>query len=139
MVDTLTKEQRSIRMAAIRSRDTKPEILIRKMLHGLGYRFTTGNRKLPGSPDLVFSKRKKVIFMHGCFWHNHNPCKIGHIPKSRSAFWQAKFEGNVARDVRNIAKLEADGWKVLVVWECSLKNLKQIQKSVVRFLGPAKV
>lgn len=118
MVDTLTRQERSERMRRIRSRDTKLEWIVRRLLHNAGYRYRLQGRHLPGRPDLVFSSRKIVLFVHGCFWHQHQPCKIAHIPKSRSGYWQAKFRRNAERDEANAAALRALGWQVVVVWEC---------------------
>ncbi len=120
MVDTLTPEQRSRRMSLIRSKDTKPEITLRKALHGLGLRYTLQNNPLPGKPDLVFPRHKVALFVHGCFWHRHEGCKVATTPKSNTGFWLAKFERNVVRDLAARQALEALGWRVEVVWECEL-------------------
>ena len=120
MVDSLTPAQRSKRMSRIRSRDTSPEIALRKALHALGFRFRLDNRKLPGKPDIVLPRYKTAIFVHGCFWHRHEGCKVATTPKSNTQFWVDKFDRNVARDTRVIAELEAMGWRVLVAWECEL-------------------
>lgn len=122
MADTLTPEARSALMAKVRGRDTKPELIVRKTLHALGYRFRLQAKELPGRPDIVMRPRKKVIFVHGCFWHRHPGCRLASTPKTRTEFWQAKFEANVARDRRNVDALVADGWRVLVVWECQIKK-----------------
>ena len=127
MVDTLTPIQRSVRMSKIRSQDTKPEIALRKALHSLGFRFRLHGRKLPGKPDVILPKYRAVIFVHGCFWHRHPGCRVAHIPKSNTDFWQQKFDRNVARDLENIADLTAAKWRVFVVWECELKNPKSTQ------------
>lgn len=120
MVDSLTKEERSKRMSLIRSSDTSPEIAIRKALHGRGLRFRLGNKDLPGKPDLVFPRYRVALFVHGCFWHRHANCKVANMPKSNTAFWQEKFDKNVARDAKAKASLEELGWRVMVVWECEL-------------------
>lgn len=120
MVDTLTPEQRSERMSRIRSRDTKPEIALRKALHGLGFRFRVQKSGLPGKPDLVLPKYRCVIFVHGCFWHRHPGCKVATTPKSNTEFWVEKFTRNVERDKRVSRQLEENGWHVITVWECDL-------------------
>ena len=117
MVDIMTAEQRSALMSRIRSVDTKPELFVRRALHAMGYRFRTHVRGLPGRPDLVFTKRRAVIFVHGCFWHRHG-CKKTYVPKVREEFWEGKFAANTSRDERNQSQLVQSGWRVLVVWEC---------------------
>lgn len=124
MADQLTPERRSQNMAMIRARDTKPEMTVRRLLHRLGYRFRLHKRGLPGRPDLVFASRKKVIFVHGCFWHQHasSTCKIARRPKSRGEYWNAKLDRNVARDGEVKKALEKAGWKSLTLWECQIKK-----------------
>lgn len=134
-MDTLTSEERSRRMAMVRGKDTKPELVVRRMIHGLGYRYRLHVSGLPGRPDLVFGSRKKVIFVHGCFWHRHAGCYRTRTPKSRVDFWQAKFQENVARDRRNKVWLTRQGWKYLIVWECETENSERVKKKVVKFLG----
>jgi len=122
-MDIVSEEQRSYNMSRIRGRNTKPELAVRSMLHSMGYRFTVNgplNRKLPGKPDIVLPKYKTVIFVHGCFWHGHQGCKDFRIPKTRTEWWKAKIEGNVARDKRQQEELRKLGWKVVVIWECEL-------------------
>ena len=121
MVDTLTPKARSERMARIRGKDTVPEMKVRRMTHRMGYRFRLHCRSLPGSPDLVFPGLKKIIFVHGCYWHGHK-CKYGKLPKSNVAFWTNKIVTNKARDKRNIAALRRAGWKVFVVWQCETRK-----------------
>jgi DNA mismatch endonuclease, patch repair protein len=125
MADTLTAAQRSERMARVKGKDTNPELVIRKLVYGLGYRYRLHVRELPGSPDLVFRKLRKIIFVHGCFWHRHPAatCKLARLPKSRVSFWRAKLEGNQRRDKTNVRRLRRDGWKVLQIWECQLANV----------------
>lgn len=130
MSDPLTPAERSKRMSLIRSRDTTPEMQIRRALHSVGFRYRLHQSNLPGRPDLVFPSRKFVLFVNGCFWHGHS-CNIGHIPKSNSAFWSQKILTNRKRDARNIRKLRAAGWKVQVVWECSLSP-KQVGSTIAR-------
>lgn len=137
-MDTLTKAERSERMARIRSKNTKPELRVRRLVHGLGYRFRLYRKDLPGSPDLVFPSRRKVVFVHGCFWHAHENCAVANRPKSRSDFWNAKFQRNRVRDGKNQACLERDGWRVLTVWECETKSGERLAARLLRFLGPTK-
>ncbi len=125
MTDVVDASTRSRMMAGIRSRDTKPEMQVRKHLHASGFRFRLNVHSLPGSPDLVLAKWRTVIFVHGCFWHRHAGCSLAYTPKSRQAFWLDKFEKNVARDAAAIAALKAAGWHVIVVWECTLRTAQR--------------
>lgn len=134
-MDTLTAEQRSRVMAAVRSKNTGPEMIVRSLVHRMGYRFRLHRRDLPGCPDLVFVKLKKAIFVHGCFWHMHSKCSACRFPKTRRAWWKKKLLRNVDRDRRSIARLRYAGWKVLVVWECGIKNLAKLEARVGKFLG----
>lgn len=134
-MDSLTPDRRSANMSRIRSKDTKPEMMIRRMLHGLGYRYRLHRRDLPGAPDLVFPARKKVILVHGCFWHQHKGCVDGRLPKSRKDYWQPKLLRNVERDRRNIAKLRRGGWQVLKLWECEILRDKVVRARLIDFLG----
>ena len=121
MADVLTPEQRRRCMAAIRGRNTKPELVVRRLAHALGYRFRLYRKGLPGRPDLVFPRLRTAVFVHGCFWHVHD-CRYGQVtPRTNAAFWANKRMSNVARDRRNSLGLETDGWKVVVVWECWTK------------------
>jgi DNA mismatch endonuclease (patch repair protein) len=125
MTDQLTPEQRSWNMAQIKGKDTKPELLVRSLLHRAGYRFTVNgpqNRKLPGKPDIVLPKFKTIIFVHGCFWHRHKGCKYTTTPKSNVEFWERKFQRNITNDRKNQKKLKERGWKVIIVWQCELKD-----------------
>jgi DNA mismatch endonuclease (patch repair protein) len=133
-VDKLTPQRRSDNMRAIRSKDTSPEVALRSLVHRLGYRFRLHRKDLPGRPDLVFPGRRKVIFAHGCFWHQHPGCREGRIPGSRLDYWEPKLKRNQIRDAANIAQLEAQGWKVLVVWECELKDAASLGRVLKRFL-----
>lgn len=129
-MDIVSEEQRSYNMSRIRGKNTKPELLVRSILHRAGYRFTvTGpkNKTLPGRPDIVLPRLRTVIFVHGCFWHGHQDCKNFRIPKTRSAWWKGKIEGNSERDHRNAQALAALGWRVLIIWECALKAAKNWQ------------
>jgi DNA mismatch endonuclease (patch repair protein) len=133
-VDVFTHEQRSAVMARIRGKDTKPEIIVRSMAHALGYRFRLHRRDLPGTPDLVFPRLEKVIFVHGCFWHQHPGCRYAYQPKSNSPFWKAKFSDNRTRDDRALKTLRSLGWKVLVVWECQTHKSEQLLGRIRKFL-----
>jgi DNA mismatch endonuclease (patch repair protein) len=139
-MDRLTPEERSRLMSKIRGKDTKPELLVRSMLHRAGYRFSLHRKDLPGKPDIVLRKYKTVVFVHGCFWHCHKGCKSAHLPKSNSAFWKRKLERNVANDSRHQAKLAEMGWNVVVVWECELKDpeavLTQLMAELSRAIPP---
>src|ERR1700742_5233375 len=132
-MDHLGPKQRSRLMARVRARDTKPEQIIRRLVYSLGYRYRLHVKELPGSPDLVFKGRRKVIFVHGCFWHRHR-CRRGRIPTSRIDFWTDKLEGNKLRDRRKQRALARLGWRYLIVWECELTQLDRISKRVSRFL-----
>ena len=133
-MDTLTPEQRSERMSRVRSKDSKPELAVRRLVHGLGYRYRLHRRDLPGTPDLVFVGLKRVIFVHGCFWHQHPGCKNARMPKSRQDFWPTKLAANVARDERHLRALRELGWKTMVVWECELGDLDHLSRRIRRFL-----
>jgi DNA mismatch endonuclease, patch repair protein len=139
MADTLTPAQRSERMRRIRGRNTRPEHEVRRLLHRLGYRYRLHRHDLPGKPDIVFGKRKKVIFVNGCFWHRHaDPsCHLARLPKSRLNFWLPKLTANAARDEKHQEALRKLGWDVLVVWECQIKNNEQLENIVTRFLEGA--
>jgi len=139
MADRLTPEQRSWNMSRIRGKNTKPELLVRRLLHAKGYRYRlhgkAGQARLPGRPDLVFAGRRKVIFVNGCFWHFHD-CRVGqHAPKANAAFWEAKRTRTMHRDAQQRLELEEAGWEVLTVWECELKHRSSLEAQLVRFLG----
>jgi len=138
MVDRITKSQRSDLMGRIRRSDTEPELVIRRMLHGLGYRFRVQLKSIPGRPDLAFTRRRKIIQVHGCFWHAHEGCPSARVPTTRPEFWSAKFARNRARDRRlGVAAAEA-GWESLIVWECELKDIEGLCARLVDFLGPVR-
>ena len=124
MVDKVSKEVRSYNMSRIKSKDTKPEILVRSYLFSRGLRFRKNDKRYPGSPDIVLPKYKTIVFVHGCFWHLHDGCKYAVMPKSNVDFWKKKLYGNKERDECNQKELEAMGWKVIIVWECELKKDK---------------
>ena len=130
MVDHLTPEKRSWNMSKIRSGNTKPEMIVRSLLHRMGYRFRLHRKDLPGKPDIVLPKYNTVIFVHGCYWHRHKGCKYAYNPKSRIDFWQNKFKSNVERDKKNRIALEKLGWNVKVMWECETKEIKVLQKAI---------
>lgn len=134
MTDHVSVSKRAEMMAAVRSKDTSPEIALRTLLHAQGYRYLLHDRRLLGRPDVVFPARKKAIFVNGCFWHRHADCRYSTTPKSKVGFWEAKFRATVARDARNIASLEQMGWSVAVVWQCELKQPEQILARLTEFL-----
>lgn len=123
-------------MGRVRGKDTKPELVVRRIVHKLGYRYRLHQRHLPGRPDLVFASRQKVIFVHGCFWHRHDApdCKLARLPKSRLEFWSAKLDGNRSRDAKNLAALKEGGWRILVVWECELTDKERLGNNLASFL-----
>jgi DNA mismatch endonuclease (patch repair protein) len=123
-------------MSKVRGKNTKPELIVRRLLHALAYRFRLYQSKLPGTPDLVFPKRRKVIFVHGCFWHRHKGCPRATSPKTRQQFWLKKFATNKTRDRRNIKALNALGWQAQVVWECETRDLAKLSRKIRLFLGP---
>jgi DNA mismatch endonuclease (patch repair protein) len=133
-MDSLTVEARSRLMANVKGKDTKPEMVVRRLLHSLGYRYRLHVKKLPATPDLVFAGRRKVIFVHGCFWHRHEGCSKATFPKSRQEFWGEKFRRNTERDRQAVSALEKAGWKVLIVWQCQLTNQESLATSLVDFL-----
>jgi DNA mismatch endonuclease (patch repair protein) len=136
MADKISVERRSENMRQIRSKDTKPELLVRQMVHGMGYRYRLHAKDLPGKPDLVFRKRRKVIFVHGCFWHGHEleTCLDSRKPKSNTAYWNPKLERNKARDAERISDLQAAGWDVMVIWDCDLKQPALVADRLRAFL-----
>lgn len=121
-------------MARIRSKNMRPEMIVRRLVFAMGYRYRLHVRELPGCPDLVFRQRRKVIFVHGCFWHRHTNCAAARIPKSHVEFWTAKLEGNRLRDEKNRRALKREGWSVLTVWECQLKDTAGLERRIRRFL-----
>ncbi len=133
-LDPLTPDERSRRMSLVRSKDTKPEMRVRRLTHALGYRYRLHRRDLPGNPDMVFPSRKKIIFVHGCFWHRHRGCPRCRLPKTRVGFWKTKLEKNKARDIKNRRELKRLGWNVLVLWECQTEEASSLKKRIVDFL-----
>jgi len=128
MTDRLTSEQRSRNMSRVRGKDTKPEWVIRRLLHGMGFRYRLHRRDLPGSPDIVLPKHRVAVFVHGCFWHGHG-CHLFRWPATREEFWKAKIARNAERDAEALAALNVAGWRTLVVWECAIKGRTCLQKS----------
>jgi len=136
MVDVHTKKQRSYNMSMIKSRDSKPELLVRSLIHRMGYRYSLHRKDLPSKPDIVLTRHKKIILVHGCFWHMHD-CRYGRTkPATRPQFWAKKRQENRERDERNINKLKEQGWTVLIIWECQTKNVSVLTKRLVAFLDP---
>lgn len=133
-MDRLTTERRSWLMSRVKGKNTKPELVVRRLVFGMGYRYRLHAKNLPGRPDLIFPGRKKAIFVNGCFWHGHADCRYGRLPKSRVEYWQAKIEQNQTRDLKNTALLEADGWQVLTVWQCELKNIEILANRLNEFI-----
>jgi len=135
-MDTLSPEDRSRLMALVKGKDTTPELLVRKLVFSLGYRYRLHAKELPGHPDLVFRSRGKVIFVHGCFWHRHSDpsCRLSRLPQTRMDYWVPKFQKNQLRDDRVLAQLEGLGWQVLVVWECELRDPVAVKAKLKRFL-----
>lgn len=124
-------------MRAIRSQHMKPEMIVRQLIHGMGYRYRLHWRDLPGKPDLVFPSRKKIIFVHGCFWHSHE-CGMAHKPKSNLDYWIPKLARNKERDAKNFAELVMTGWRVFIAWECETKDQETLKQKLIRFLGETK-
>jgi DNA mismatch endonuclease (patch repair protein) len=135
MADHVCKTKRSEIMRSVGSRDTKPEMAVRKMIHAMGYRFRLNIATLPGKPDLVFPRLHKVIFVHGCFWHRHNSCHYATMPKTHIEFWADKFLANVQRDRRIVRALKKQGWAVKTVWQCELKNAERLAGRINEFLA----
>jgi DNA mismatch endonuclease (patch repair protein) len=134
--DVFSPAERSAVMAAVKSENTAPERMVRRLAHALGYRFRLHRKDLPGAPDLVFPGRRKAIFVHGCFWHGHDCARGARAPKANAAYWQAKIARNHARDVANLTAIAACGWAPLVLWECELRR-HDLPDRLRAFLGPA--
>lgn len=136
-MDKISPQHRSRNMAAIRSKGMKPEMIVRSLVHGMGYRYRLHRKGLPGKPDLVLGPRRKVIFVHGCYWHQHDAphCKISRLPKSNLGYWLPKLERNIERDKQNADALEQAGWDVLTIWECETKDTDSLKERLCRFLG----
>lgn len=138
MTDRLTPERRSENMRRIKSKGMKPERMVRSLVHKMGFRYSLSRRDLPGKPDLVFAPRKKIIFVHGCFWHGHRKrgCSDGRLPKSNLEYWIPKITGNRQRDSRNRRALKKAGWKLLEIWECETTDISSLRTRIRKFLGP---
>jgi DNA mismatch endonuclease (patch repair protein) len=134
-LDPLSPQQRSERMSRIRSRDTTPELVVRRLTWRMGFRYRLHVRTLPGQPDLVFASKRKVIFVHGCFWHQHKHCRHYKMPQSRLDFWLPKLEANVKRDLANQKHLRGRGWGCMVIWECQLRDEPKLCQKISRFLS----
>jgi len=134
MTDVFSKEKRSWIMSRVKGRNTKPEILVRSLVHRMGYRFRLHRRDLPGNPDIVLPRHRKVIFVHGCFWHGHKGCPRSKRPTTNESFWNRKLDGNIERDRLYSAELSGMGWKVLVVWECETRTPEELLRKLERFL-----
>ncbi|WP_198085287.1 very short patch repair endonuclease [Variovorax sp. E3] len=135
-MDTLTPLQRSERMSRVRATGTRPEVIVRRLIHGMGYRYRLHKKDLPGKPDLVFVARHKIIFVHGCFWHRHDAptCRLARLPKSRLDFWIPKLEENKRRDLEIQKKLESTGWNVMTIWECQIRDKEALTLRIREFL-----
>ena len=135
MTDIVDPKRRSEMMASIRSRNTAPELVVRRVAHRMGLRFRLQRKDLPGRPDLLFPKYRLALFVHGCFWHRHEGCRFASTPKSRTGFWTEKFATNVARDKRQEAALRELGWRVLVIWQCETKDEAAIERTLAQFIN----
>lgn len=135
MTDVFSKSKRSEVMSRIKGQNSKPELVVRSLLHRLGYRFRLHRTALPGKPDIVLPRFKTVIFVHGCFWHRHKDCRFAYTPKSRTDFWLKKLESNVLRDIQVKSDLETLGWRVITIWECELRDMDQLSIIIVDALG----
>jgi len=137
-MDTLSPDERSRIMSLVRSKDTKPEMVVRRLAHRLGYRYSLHRRDLPGSPDLVFPSRQAIIFVSGCYWHRHGCPNGRRLPKTRTRWWREKLESNRKRDQTTQRRLRRLGWRVMVIWECQLRNPARIERRLMRFLSQHK-
>jgi DNA mismatch endonuclease, patch repair protein len=135
MADTVDQSIRSQIMASVRQKHTKPELIVRRCLHRLGFRFRVQRRDLPGSPDVVLPKHRTAIFVHGCFWHQHKGCKKARKPTSNTDYWDNKFKDNVRRDKKKIAKLKKLGWNAVVIWECETKDQTKLERLLYELIG----
>lgn len=135
-MDRITPQQRSENMRRIKSGDMKPEVAVRRLLHGLGYRFRLHRYDLPGRPDIVFGSKRKIVFVHGCFWHSHSKsnCPRTRVPKSNLGYWLPKLARTQQRDKRNISELRKLGWRAIVIWECEVPNVSKLKRRLQQFL-----
>ena len=135
-MNEISSAKRSEMMAAVRSRNTKPELIVRRMLHALGFRFRLHRRDLPGTPDIVLPKYRTIVQVNGCFWHQHPGCKFAHVPASRPEYWEPKLHRNVTRDQENYEKLTNSGWHVIIVWECELRSPEDVARQLLSRIRP---
>jgi DNA mismatch endonuclease, patch repair protein len=135
LTDVFSKAKRSEVMSKIKGRDTAPELRVRSLLHKMGYRFRLHVADLPGRPDIVLPRHRTVIFVHGCFWHRHEGCKLAYTPKTRTNFWLDKLKGNVIRDANSLRELQGSGWKVIVLWQCEIASMNGILDIIEKELG----
>lgn len=135
MSDVFSKDDRSRIMSKISCKDTKPEILVRRILHKMGFRYRLHVNDLPGTPDIVLPRHKKIIFVHGCFWHGHEGCNRSKRPKTNVDFWNQKIDGNIERDEKTKEELEEMGWKVLVIWQCQTRDLESLEQIILKFMS----
>ena len=136
MADSLPPVQRSANMRRVKGQNTRPELTVRRVLTAMGYRYRLHAKDLPGTPDIVFRGRRKAIQVHGCFWHQHPGCTRATVPEANATFWAAKLQRNVNRDAAQMAELKASGWRVLIVWECEIRNAGKLSSRLRRFIGP---
>ncbi len=134
MTDVFSEKKRSDIMSRIGQKDTKPEIIVRRLLHKMGYRFRLHRKDLPGTPDIVLPKYHKVVFVHGCFWHGHEGCRRAHLPETNREFWEVKINKNRDRDAKVMESLQSMGWGCLVVWQCQIKNREELEVALENFL-----
>lgn len=134
MVDTVSKSIRSRIMSRVKQRHTRPELVVRSLLHRLGYRFRLHRKDLPGSPDIILPKFRTAIFVHGCFWHQHKNCNKSRRPSSNQGYWNAKLDENISRDMRKERELSKRGWRVATVWQCEIRNLESLSKKIKKLL-----
>ena len=134
LADIVSREKRSAMMAAVRGKDTKPELVVRRLVHRAGYRFRLHRKNLPGAPDLVLPSRRIAIFVHGCFWHGHLGCRYATVPKTRRAFWVGKIKANRLRDARAKRALQKSDWRVIVIWECDTRNAERLREVLLPYL-----
>lgn len=134
MADVFSKKKRSWVMSRVKGRDTKPELLVRSIVHRMGYRFRVNRRDLPGSPDIVLPRHHKAIFVHGCFWHGHKRCRRASRPKANELFWNKKLDENIERDRSKLRALRGAGWRVLIIWECETRNPEKLASKLEKFM-----
>jgi len=135
MADVFSEEKRSWIMSRVKGRDTTPELAVRSIIHRHGYRFRLHRKDLPGCPDIVLPRHRKIVFVHGCFWHGHKGCRKSSRPATNRKFWDTKIDSNIARDKKTVRRLRRSGWSVLVVWECELRNPQKLERRLLRFLS----